>query len=236
MKLPRFFSALSGRTLGSDQEKKISELFHFRPKNPALYRRAFRHKSKYPEPGENNERPEFLGDAVYDLIVAEYLYNLMPAGSEGELTRLKSYLVSRKFLNSVAEKTGITRLVEAKIRGKKTATSIGGNALEAIVAAIYVEKGFEFAQSAVIRFIIEPYAEVNALTSVHFDPKSKLLELAQQKGMTAEFNTDEGDAVNFESSLLIDGEEVARGTGKSKKEAEKAAGAKALKNFFNNIT
>lgn len=236
MKWRSIFAHFSSRNLGSDQEKKISEIFGFTPKDADLYKKAFRHKSKYPEPGKNNERPEFLGDAVYDLIVAEYLYDLLPKGSEGELTRLKSYLVSRKFLNLVAEKTGITGLVEAQIQGKKTATSIGGNALEAIVAAIYEERGFEFARAVVIRSILEPYGKVNEHTSVQFDPKSKVFELAQKRGLIVEFITEEGAEANFESFLIIDNEKVSHGKGKSKKEAEKSAGAMALKNFFTNIT
>jgi len=236
VKWRKLFARFNGGSLGSDQEKKIQELFGFYPKQTALFRRAFRHKSRYPRIQDNNERPEFLGDAVYDLIVAEYLYDLMPEGNEGELTRLKSYLVSRKFLNAVAEQTGITPLVEAQIQGKKTGTSIGGNALEAIVAAIYVERGFEFVRAAVVRSILEPYARLNAHTEVLFDPKSKVFELAQKRGVTVEFITEEGEKANFKSLLLIDDEKVAYGTGNSKKEAEKSAGARALKSFFSNIT
>lgn len=236
MNLRRYLSPFSRRKYASEQEKKITEIFRFTPKQPQIYERAFRHKSKYQNPGENNERQEFLGDCVYDLIVAEYLYDLLPENDEGELTRLKSYLVSRKFLNSVAEKTGITALVEAKIHGKKSSTSIGGNALEAIIAALYEDKGFDFTKGAVIQNILIPYAKIDTLTSFTFDPKSKVYEFSHQKGFQVEFTTFEGVEHDFESVLLIDSQKVSRGGGRSKKEAEKAAASEALKTFFDNIT
>lgn len=223
--LSNFFSKNS-----SPLAKKLENVLGFKPKTIALYEKALRHKSASINNNgtkENNERLEFLGDAILDSIAATYFFKKFPLKEEGFLTTMKSRLVSRKNLNQIALKIGIKELLEANIR--QDSKTILGDALEAIIGAIYLDRGFDKTQEFVVKKLIGTYMDIEHLINTEVNFKSKVIEWAQKNKTEIEFVTHEkiiDDQSIFQSFLKLNGEEQAEGMGKSKKVAEQAAAEK----------
>lgn len=229
--LANFFSKNS-----SPLAKKLENVLGFKPKTIALYEKALRHKSASINNNgikENNERLEFLGDAILDSIAATYFFKKFPLKEEGFLTTMKSRLVSRKNLNQIALKIGIKELLETNIR--QDSKTILGDALEAIIGAIYLDRGFEKTQEFVVKKLIGTYMDIEHLINTEVNFKSKVIEWAQKNKTEIEFVTHEKIVNNqsvFHSFLNLKGEEKAEGMGKSKKTAEQAAAEK----FFQSLS
>jgi len=205
----------------------------FYPKNPALYDQAFTHKSIINEDEESdkvsNERLEFLGDAILGAIVAEYFFVKYPFKDEGYLTKVRSKLVSRNFLNQLSVDIGLDTFLETSANTSRS-RSIFGDAFEALIGAIYLDKGYENCKKFVVEKVIRNYIDVEQLIQTETNFKSKIIEWTQSKKLNYEFKTITIESANsryFKSELSIDGELVAKGEGNSKKRAEQAA-AKAL--------
>jgi ribonuclease-3 len=191
------------------------------------------HRSKIEELAHNNERLEFLGDAILGSIVAEYLFKKYPTKPEGYLTELRSRIVRRETLNNVALRMGLHKLVQYNQNDRGLSRShIFGNALEALIGAVYLDQGFSKTRSFILKQIIKPYIDINELASTDTNYKNQLLSWAQKSGKVLTFETidekTEGSRKIFTIGVMLDGEPVATGTGYNKKEAGQVAAQKAL--------
>lgn len=196
------------------------------PGKPELYQEAFRHRSALDDKDElrSNERLEFLGDAMLDAVISELLYEHYPEASEGFLTQMRSKLVSRERLNRTAESLGMNEFLQHRVSKSEEPSAIGGDALEALVGAIYLDKGYKKTRKWILRTLVGPL-DLERLQDLETDPKSRLIEWAQKNGHSAEFKTiqENGDADHHRIVLYIDGEEVSRGEGRTKKKGEQEA-------------
>ncbi len=207
--------------------KAILFLFGFEPVNINLYKLALLHKSK--NKNESNERLEYLGDAVLNLIVAEYLFKKYPFKDEGFLTKIRSKIVSRESLNNLGRKVGLKELINFKNIDEysKNYKSIYGDALEAIIGAVYLDVGFEYCQEYIVKNIIIPYYNFDELVNKTHNFKSKILEWSQKEKKLIKFSTKKitlkNNSSQFESILIIENKEISKGFGSNKKNAEKDA-------------
>ena len=205
--------------------KAINFILGYNTKKPELFKLALLHKSIKTE--ESNERLEFLGDAILGLIVAKYLFKLYPFKDEGFLTKIRSKIVNRESLNNIGRRVGLKKLINVNRFKSKSYDSIYGDALEAIIGACYLEKGFDFCEQKVIKNIIVPYFDLDNLTTQTHNFKSKVLEWAQKEKMDISFSVEKTSNSNrfsqFKSILKVNGKNISIGYGKSKKNAEKDA-------------
>lgn len=194
---------------------------------------AFRHSSSAKEIYESNERLEFLGDAVLGAVIADYLYNKFPYKDEGYLTDIRSKMVSRSQLKSVSHKMGIDTFItysgsDLQINVK----SVTGNALEALVGAVFLDRGFRSARSFIIKKIVKPYMDIGELEITEFNYKSKLLEWAQKSGRSLAFTVKNHSRHRhravYKVAAIVDGEELGEGEDTNKKNAEKLAARMAF--------
>ena len=226
-------------------EKKIGVEF----KNKDLLTQAFAHRSYLNENSDfkldHNERLEFLGDAVMELIVTEHLYKDYPEKSEGELTNWRASLVNAKMLTSVAEEIGFNDFLllskgEAKEGGKARAYILA-NTFEALLGAIYLDLGYSVADEFIKKYLMVKLADV-IKTGAFKDSKSKFQESSQDKtGITPSYKvmkeTGPDHNKNFVVGVFLGEEKIAEGEGSSKQEAEEAAAKAGLqkKNWNSNI-
>jgi ribonuclease-3 len=212
----------------------IDDMFGFIPHNIELYKLALIHKSASFVLSDgrqiNNERLEFLGDAVIESITSDYLYIEFPDEQEGFLTQLRSKIVSRTSLNMLARTIGLTDHVICNSNGGTTQKNIFGDAFEAMVGAIYLDKGYEFTNRLLINRIFFKYIDIESVLEEEVDFKSRLIEWCQKThhSIAFETHTGKGSTTNhptFHTAVLIDGIEVGYGQGDSKKEAEQQAAA-----------
>ncbi len=207
--------------------KAILFLFGYEPVNINLYKLALLHKSK--NKSESNERLEYLGDAVLNLIVAEYLFKKYPFKDEGFLTKIRAKIVSRESLNNLGRKVGLKELINFKNVNEysKNYNSIYGDALEAIIGAVYLDVGFEYCQEYIVKNIIIPYYDFEDLVNKTHNFKSKILEWSQKEKKLIKFSTKKiilkNNSSQFESILIIENKEISKGFGSNKKSAEKDA-------------
>lgn len=212
---------------------QLEHLLGFTPVHLPYYQLALMHRSKIEELAQNNERLEFLGDALLGSIVAEYLFKKYPYQSEGYLTELRSRIVRRETLNNVAMRMGLNKLVQYNQSDKSLSRShIFGNALEALIGAVYLDKGFPKTRSFILNYIIKPYIDIDLLESTDTNYKNKLLSWGQKSGRSIVFDTldekTEGPRRVFTIAVLLDGEQVSTGSGYNKKEAGQVAAQKAI--------
>lgn len=207
----------------------VKFILGYKPKKIQLYKLALLHKSNNSE--ESNERLEYLGDAVLGLIVANYLFKLYPYKNEGFLTKIRSKIVSRDSLNNLGRKIGIKELINLQKAKTKSYESVYGDAVEALIGACYLEKGFTFCSKKVINNILVPYYDLDSLTSQTHNFKSKILEWAQKEKKKISFiveKTTKSDKFSqFKSILYLNSKKLSEGYGKSKKNAEKDASRNA---------
>jgi ribonuclease-3 len=217
--------------------KQLKILLGFIPGNLSLYRMAFRHKSVATNVKKgvknSNERLEFLGDAVLGSVVAEVLFKLYPYGDEGFLTELRSKIVSRVNLNQLARKLGFENLVEYDNRmvSNTRQGSLLGDAFEALIGAVYLDKGYDFTKNFLINHIIKSHIDIHTLEQTETNFKSKLIEWCQRHSKDVSFDlveNGEGESTKlFSIHAIIDGEVMGLGKEFSKKNAEKLAAEKA---------
>jgi len=180
----------------------------------------------------NNERLEYLGDAVLSTVVAEYLYKKYPKGNEGFLTKMRSKIVKRKTLNKIAESMGIDIILTRYSQGKLSYSMLG-NAFEAMVGALYIEYGYEKTRDYIISKILMKYLDIKDLETSDDNYKSQLLEWGQKGSrsivykLLSKYKHDKRD--KFRVGVFLDGEEVAAAEDYNKKAAEQMASRLALK-------
>jgi len=216
----------------------IRAAFGVKTSDTSVYEQALRHSSAAVriKPGlkNSNERLEFLGDAVLDSIVAHYLYNKYPMLPEGELTKMKSKVVRRENLNMVGYTLKIHELLHLNLGKQEMHDSIVGNALEAMIGAIYLDKGYNTTRDIVLKLLKQHGLD----SKVHddIDYKSKLHEWSQKNRRVIEFKVlshkNEGGSSFYRVSLLIDNVESGYGDGGSKKIAEQKAAKIACEKIF----
>lgn len=212
---------------------KLHSILGFYPDNLLWYQKAFTHSSlEHPTHG-NNERLEFLGDSILDSVIAEYLFLSLPNKDEGVLTDLKSKMVSRRTLNKLAKEFCIDQLIESKLPGK-IPSSVLGNAFEALIAAIYLDKGRSFCEKFIIDKIITKHFDLNSLEKEISSYKKHLIHWVQ-KSNTASFQfkllkeSGESHKKEFQIALYINEEKIASAIASSKKQAEEIAAKNACK-------
>ena len=221
------------------KEKKlyfqIHQLFGFWPSNIALYKLALKHKSMSQETSNglkhSNERLEFLGDAVLSAVVAENLYKTYPYKNEGFMSEMRSKMVSKTQLHFLAVKMGVDTLVDANV-DKTGKSKVVCDALEALLGAAFLDKGYIFTQKLITQKIISPYLNLDDLQSQIVNYKSKLIEWAQKERKNIQFETIEeigfGNNKQFVVQVLIDTIAKGKGQGFSKKNAEQLAAQMAF--------
>ncbi len=207
-------------------------MFGFIPHNIELYKLALIHKSAslVLEDGRsiNNERLEYLGDAVIEAVTSDYIFIEYPDRDEGFMTKLRSKIVSRQSLNALAVKIGLDTHVISNGGAGIAQKHIHGDAFEAMMGAIYLDQGYEFVNRLLINNIYYRYLDLEELTESENDFKSRLIEWCQKNHHAILFQTghDRNAAprcTRFCAKVLIDGIEVGHGVGDSKKEAEQRA-------------
>ena len=214
--------------------KIIDDVFGICPDNIELYKLALVHKSAslFLDDGRqiNNERLEFLGDAVIETVVSDYIFIEYPEADEGFLTKLRSKIVSRQLLNGLAVKIGLDKHVIAQSSGTLAQKHIFGDALEAMIGAIYLDKGYNFVNRLLINELIGHNINIDEVMTEETDFKSRLIEWCQKSRQQISFRTVHDANYSdshplFLSTVVIDGVDVGHGTGESKKQAEQRASA-----------
>ena len=219
------------------KDKALSEFIHndfgFYPRNISLYQLAFTHKSASESSigsyKVNNERLEYLGDAVLSAVVADYLFRLFPTKAEGFLTEMRSRIVSRASLNKLSQKLGFDQVIHYTHDAHSNFKSIGGNAFEAFVGALYLDRGYNFTKHILINRIIKVHIDLEQLEQTDVNFKSKLLEWSQKGRHQVAFkNTNEksGHDRLYHITVVLDGEEYGKGADYSIKGAEQLAAEK----------
>jgi ribonuclease III len=241
--LPAFLKKSEKQILTPDKNtrKQFKIILGFRPGKPELYQLALIHKSAahklYNNPKLNNERLEFLGDAVLDSIVAELLFKTFPDRDEGFLTQLRSKIVNRETLKRISLKLGIGNLVISSVSSDNH-KAVYGDALEAIIGAIYLDKGYKKTKRFILERIIDHHINLKKLAETEIDFKSRIIEWGQKNKKEISFTCHEDDSSKskhpvFISHLLIFDNLAGMGTGSSKKEAEQNAAKQALQSIDN---
>lgn len=196
-----------------------------------MYKLAFRHKSVAQEVAKgvrnSNERLEFLGDAVLGSVMADFLFRRYPLKDEGFLTQMRSKFVSRANLNKLSQKMGLDKLIEVETDGNNVYRSMNGDAFEAFIGAIYLDRGYEVTRKVILNRIVKYYIDLEELEAREVNFKSKLLELAQKEKKQLEFvvmrEKGKGYSKQYVIEARIDGSCLGSGQGFSIKEAEQSA-------------
>ncbi|MCH8903216.1 MAG: ribonuclease III [Bacteroidetes bacterium] len=228
----------SKASLSSSQSTLLRKILGFKPGDIALYELAFKHKSISKEALQNNERLEFLGDAILNSIVSEYLFNKYPEADEGFLSELRAKVVNRAQLNELGLKIGCADLIEldkAMMNQELTATSILGNALEALIGAIYLDQGYKSTETFIVDLVTKNL-DLDKLVTTEFNFKSRLLEWAQKERIKIAFDLvredESGDKKVFEVEVIADGKVLGSGKDTNKKQAEQKAAKIAYRKIF----
>jgi ribonuclease-3 len=213
--------------------QRLIPILGFVPKRPYLFKLAFYHKSMNNDGNKsyNNERLEYLGDAILSSIVAEYLFKKYPNKDEGFLTKMRSKIVKRKTLNSVADKMGLDIILSSYSLGKMS-NSMLGNALEALVGALYIEMGYERTKNYIIKRVLMKYLDVHELEEIDDNHKSRLLEWCQKNGKELNFKLISKYKHNkrdrFKVAVVMENEELTFAEDYNKKAAEQHAAYLAI--------
>ncbi|MBI9040724.1 ribonuclease III [Lutibacter sp.] len=214
----------------------IKKIIGFTPKNISYYKKAFTHRSIKEfdeETGNplNYERLEFLGDAMLSAVIAAYLFNEVPSGDEGYLTQMRSKIVSREHLNELGRDLDLLRFVKSNIARSKFGENIHGNIFEALVGAIYLDRGYKFCNKFIDKRVIAPYVDVPKLEGKITSYKSLFIEWCQKQKKEFLFDVydDTGNDTikHFSVKLFLDGNLIAKGRATSKKKAEETASKRA---------
>jgi len=224
---------------------ELKELLGFKPNDLYYYKKAFIHRSnKKIEKSTglplNYERLEFLGDAILSAVIASYLFKEVPSGNEGYLTQMRSKIVSREHLNELGQDLNLLHFVRSNISKSKFGINIHGNVFEALVGAIYLDKGYRYCERFIYEKVINSYVSVKELEKLITSYKSLVIEWCQKQKKEFEFDVYEdsgNDPIkHFSVKLYIDGNIVSKGRATSKKKAEEIAAKRAFFVFQKEIS
>lgn len=225
---------LERREFGS----RLKKILGFKPGNLRLYEVAFIHRSaSYTLPDGkrvNNERLEYLGDAILDAILSDYLFEQFPEASEGFMTKIRARVVNRDILNYLALSMGIDKIVVSNISSTSNTRNLYGDAFEALIGAVFLDKGFKKTKKLFIKKVMKKYLDLDQIVTTDTDYKSLVFEWVQKRKANLIFTYNEEYDFKlkksvFSTTLYINKEEFARGQGSSKKEAEQEASSLAWK-------
>jgi len=213
----------------------MKQILGFKPKEIEVYKRAFLHRSLNKKDDEGNpmnyERLEFLGDAMLGTIISKHLYKEVPGGDEGYLTKMRSKVVSRKHLNELGKDLGLLKHVQSRIPKSHFGENIHGNVFEALVGAIYLDRGYPFCERFINRKVIEPYVDIEQLEGKVISYKSLVIEWCQKQKKTFHYDVydDTGNDTlrHFAVKLSIQDKVMAKARATSKKKAEEKASKRA---------
>jgi len=232
---------LDKREFGS----RLKKILGFKPGNLKIYEIAFVHRSaSFTLPNGkkvNNERLEYLGDAILDAILSDYLFKNFPDANEGFLTKIRSRIVNREVLNQLAISMRINNILISNVSSINPSKNLNGNALEALIGSVFLDKGFKKTKRLFIRNVLNKYLDLNEIINTDTDYKSLVFEWVQKNNSKLRFTYNEEYDFNlrksvFSTKLFIDNKELGQGHGSSKKEAEQVASNQAwvrLKDNFN---
>ena len=233
-----FLKKNNGTYVANRQEfaSRLRKIIGFRTFNLRIYEVAFIHRSasfSLPDGQRiNNERLEFLGDAVLDAIFSDYLFEKFPEANEGFMTKIRSRIVNREILNQLAVAMGIDKILVSNVSSNHTTRNIYGDALEALIGALFVDKGFKKTKNLFIKRVLNKYLDLDTIIETDTDYKSLVFEWIQKhkSNLTFEYKEEYDFKLKksvFSATLIINKEEFGTGQGASKKEAEQEAAGKA---------
>ncbi len=217
-------------------KKQLRNVLGFTPGKAVLYKTALTHRSLKEGSDENNERLEYLGDAILSAVIADFLFKKYPYKDEGFLTEMRSKMVNRNQLNEIALKMGLRKISNFnKFDGSLKMSQIFGNTLEAVVGAIYLDKGYNKTRKWIMERIIQPYLFMDDLENLEINHKNKLYGWANKNGKNLEFETlDEHMEAGrrlFTVAAVVDGEILSQGKAYNKKDASQIAAQVAITNL-----
>jgi ribonuclease-3 len=210
---------------------ELKELLNFSPGKINHYKKAFTHRSVQMIDRKgiaiNYERLEFLGDSILGSVIASYLYKKVPTGNEGYLTQMRSKIVSREHLNELGKDLKLIRFVKSNIDQSNVGDNIHGNIFEALIGAIYLDKGYNTCHKFIFQNVIVPYVDIQKLEGKITSYKGLIIEWCQKKKKKYSFDSyeDSGNETikHFSVKISIDGKLIAKGRSTSKKKAEEQA-------------
>ena len=235
--MKRIRNILNSRSKNSgDFFIQLTKILGFKPKQIVIYKTAFTHRSMNIKDRGGNainyERLEFLGDAMLGAVIASHLYVEVPSGDEGYLTKMRSKIVSREHLNELGKDLNLLNLIESKIASAQFGDNINGNLFEALVGAIFLDKGFKYCEKFIYKRVIIPYVDIAQLEGKVISYKSLLNEWCQKEKKTFNYNVYEdsgNDEVrHFSVKLSVDNKVVTKARATSKKKAEEKASKRAF--------
>jgi ribonuclease-3 len=242
-----FRKRINGTFLLNKQEfsSRLKNILGFRPGNLRLYEIAFIHRSaSFTLPNGkriNNERLEYLGDAVLDAILSDFLFEKFPDANEGFLTKIRSRIVNRDVLNQLAVSMGINKILISNISSFHPTKNLYGDAFEALIGSVFLDKGFKKTKRLFLKNVLNKYLDLNSIVSTDTDYKSLVFEWVQKHKSNVIFTYNEEYDFKlkksvFSTTLFIDKKEMGEGHGSSKKEAEQEASSQAWTKLKDNYS
>ena len=222
---------------------ELKKLLNFSPRKINQYKKAFTHRSLQMLDSKGNpinyERLEFLGDSILGSVISSYLYKKVPTGNEGYLTQMRSKIVSREHLNELGKDLNLIRFVKSNIDQTNVGANIHGNIFEALIGAIYLDKGYNTCHKFIFENVIVPYVDIELLEGKITSYKGLIIEWCQKQKKKYSFDAyeDSGNETikHFSVKISIDGQLIAKGRSTSKKKAEEQASKRVYFVFQNQI-
>jgi len=213
----------------------LKKILGFKPKDISYYEVAFTHRSTNEKNSDgepqNYERMEFLGDAMLSSVIASHLFKKVPGGNEGYLTKMRSKVVSREHLNELGRDLGLINYVKTTIPIEQFGGNIHGNVFEALVGAIYLDRGYGYCEKFISKRVIKPYVDIEKLEGKVISYKSLFIEWCQKHKKNFKFavyeDTGNDTLKHFAVKLILEDETVGKARATSKKKAEESAAKRA---------
>lgn len=241
-----FFQKILKHKNGDDEDftLELKKILGFTPNDISFYTKAFTHSSlkKTANNGKpiNYERLEFLGDALLSSIIAIHLFKEIPNATEGYLTQMRSKIVSREHLNEISSDLSLINFVKSNVPKRNFGENIHGNIFEALIGAVYLDKGYKVCEKFVYKTVIEPYVDIERLEGKITSYKSLLIEWCQKEKNAIHYDiyedTGNDTLKHFSVKLMINEELIAKGRATSKKKAEEIASKRAYYKLQDNIS
>lgn len=222
---------------------EVKKLIGFKPLDISIYKMAFTHRSLNLKNSLgvaiNYERLEFLGDAMLDAVISKHLYDEVPQGDEGYLTKMRSKIVSREHLNELGKELNLIKLLKSRIPKANFGNNVHGNLFEALVGAIFLDRGYDDCKSFIDQNVIIPHVDIETLESKVISYKSLFIEWCQKEKKLFNYDvyedTGNEDIRHFSVKLFIDDKVIAKARATSKKKAEEKVSKRAFFVFQNQI-
>ena len=214
----------------------MNKVLGFKPKDISWYQRAFTHRSMNQKDASGNpmnyERLEFLGDAMLGVIISKHLFREVPNGNEGYLTKMRSKIVSRQHLNELGRELELDKFLESRISSDQFGENIFGNLFEALVGAIYLDRGHDYCERFIRMRVIEPHVDIERLEGKVMSYKSLMIEWCQKQKKVFRFEMVEDQGVDerphFSIRFILEDQVISRARETSKKRAEEKASQRAF--------